>query len=92
MIRQLRYEPKYWVQPQHDSVRAISGLSHDEAIERAGSLRERYGYLGRRIICRNKLDNPYMTEDARACIVNELLREYQAPGRNWKRERLRLAA
>lgn len=79
---------KYWVQPQHDSVRVNSGLTCEEAIERVEILREQYAYLGLRVICRNRLDNPYASKDARLCILNEVLRDLQALRTYAKRERI----
>jgi hypothetical protein len=82
-----RYDPNHWGACLYDEVRERCGMSREEAVESAWAIRDRLEpMVGMRAVMVNRLDNPYMTEDARLCLINELLREYQAPGRNQRRE------
>ena len=73
-----------------DRLRERVDLTRDGATERAEELREQLrkrlfpimGYNWLRCVQMNGLDNPFMTADARQVILNHVLRERQAPGRN----------
>jgi hypothetical protein len=74
-MRNANYEPEHWALRQYDSVRERSGISREEAVERAWAIRERLEpVIGKALVMINGLDNPFMSEDARLCILNEVLR------------------
>jgi hypothetical protein len=83
------YPSRQWARPYYDEIRERAGMHRDEAVERSEEIREQiqpaFAFMGRnwlRGICINGVDNPYMSEDARKVIVNDVLREAKAMGRN----------
>lgn len=64
-----------WSAPAYDEVRLRSGISREEAGELAQEIHARLlATVSVKAIRSYGLDNPYMSEDARLCMVNEAMR------------------